>query len=222
MQARGKGGKGGKGQANGGKGGKGGKGQPVTLTAAQTAALAVRAAPALSSQDVVKKQKKTGKELRQMLAPVPDEGEEPQPGATALVTILTLSERAALKVHGPLGQIALNAIPAMLLEEAQPREGDEVRTGTQAREQFMIITIICSSAPLILRPIDSSYYDHHFEQFPRYYTLRATCNQAGAACPSNLDVLMGELSEAGPVTLAHIGAMAQRLDSLTVRRTRTA
>jgi hypothetical protein len=152
MQARGKGGKG---QANGGKGGKGGEGQPVTLTGAHTAALVLRAASALSSQDTVKRQKKIGKELRQMLAPVPDGGEEPQPGATALVTILTLSERAALRVDGPLGQIALKAIPALLLEEAHPRGDDEVRAATQAREQLMIITstIIRSSAPpLIIRP----------------------------------------------------------------------
>ena len=121
MQARGKGGKG---QANGGKGGKGGKGQPaVTLAAAETTALAVRAAHTLSSQDIVKRQKRTGKELRQMLAPVLDGDEEPQPGATALVKILTLSERAALRDNGPLGQIALEAIPAVLQEEAESQGG---------------------------------------------------------------------------------------------------
>ena len=133
MQARGKGGKG---QANGGKGGKGGKGQPaVTLTAAQTTALAVRAAHTPSSQDDVKRQKRTGKEVRKMMAPVPDGKEEPQPGATALVKILTLSERAALRDNGPLGQIALEAIPAVLQEEAQSQGGDEVRAATHAREQ---------------------------------------------------------------------------------------
>ena len=135
MQARGKGGKG---QANGGKGGKGGKGgtgQPaVTLTAAQTTALAVRAAHTPSSQDVVKGQKRTGKEVRKMMAPVPDGKEEPQPGATALVKILTLSERAALRDDGILGQIAFEAIPAVLLEKAQPLEGGEVQTATHARE----------------------------------------------------------------------------------------
>ena len=44
-----------------GKGGKGGKGQPTALTTAQTTALAARAAPDLSSQDDVKKQKMFGK-----------------------------------------------------------------------------------------------------------------------------------------------------------------
>jgi len=132
MQARGKGGKG---QATGGKEGKGGKGQPaVTLTAAQTTALAVRAAHTPSSQDVVKRQKRTGKEVRKMMAPVPDGKEEPQPGATALVKILTLSERAALRDDGILGQIAFEAIPAVLLEKAQPLEGGEVQTATHARE----------------------------------------------------------------------------------------
>jgi len=134
MQARGKGGKG---QATGGKEGKGGKGQPaVTLTAAQTTALAVRAAHTLSSQDIVKRQKRTGKELRQLLAPVLDGDEEPQPGATALVKILTLSERAALRDNGPLGQIALEAIPAVLLEGAQSQGGDEVRAAAHTREQL--------------------------------------------------------------------------------------
>ena len=89
------------------KGAKGGKGQPaVTLTAAETTALAVRAAHTLSSQDIVKRQKRTGKELRQMLAPVPDGDKERQPGATALVKILTLSERAALRDDGTLGSSA--------------------------------------------------------------------------------------------------------------------
>ena len=74
-------------------------------------------------------------ELRQMLAPVLDGDEEPQPGATALVKILTLSERAALRDNGPLGQIALEAIPAVLQEEAQSQGGDEVRAATHAREQ---------------------------------------------------------------------------------------
>jgi hypothetical protein len=99
-------GKSGKGQANGGKGGKESKGPAVTLTAAQTTAHAVRAAPTLSSQDVVKRQKQIGKVLRQMLAPVRDGDEEPQPGATALVKILTLSERAALRDDGTLGSSA--------------------------------------------------------------------------------------------------------------------
>ena len=82
MQARGKGGKG---QATGGKEGKGGKGQPaVTLTAAETTALAVRAAHTLSSQDIVKRQKRTGKELRQLLAPVLDGGRRAAAGCYRL------------------------------------------------------------------------------------------------------------------------------------------
>ena len=48
-------------------------------------------------------------------------------------------------------------------------------------------------------------------------TLHVTCNQEGAACPSNLDVLMEELHAAGPPTLAHFRAMAQRVDSIAVR-----
>ena len=52
-------------------------------------------------------------------------------------------------------------------------------------------------------------------------TLHVTCNQEGAACPSNLDVLMEELHAAGPPTLAHIGAMALRVDSIAVRSART-
>ena len=70
-----------------------------------------------------------------MMAPVPDGKEEPQPGATALVKILTLSERAALRDDGILGQIAFEAIPAVLLEEAQYQVDDEVRAATHARKQ---------------------------------------------------------------------------------------
>ena len=47
--------------------------------------------------------------------------------------------------------------------------------------------------------------------------LHVTCNQAGAACPSNLNVLMDELTAAGPPTLAHFGAFAQHVDSTVSR-----
>ena len=52
-----------------------------------------------------------------------------------MVKILTLSERAALRDNGTLGQIALETIPAVRLEEAQYQVDDEVRAATHAREQ---------------------------------------------------------------------------------------
>ena len=52
-----------------------------------------------------------------------------------MVKISTFSERAALRDEGTLGQIALETIPAVLLEEAQYQVDDEVRAATHAREQ---------------------------------------------------------------------------------------
>jgi hypothetical protein len=93
-----------------------GKGQPTALTAAQTTALAARAAPDLSSQDDVKKQKMIGKYTRRGMAPVPDGGETPAAGAEALITISTLSQRVALKSGGALGDIAMKGLSEVLLE----------------------------------------------------------------------------------------------------------
>lgn len=119
-------------------------------TGVHASALVRRAAPPPSSQDEVKKQRKTGKELRLMLVPVPDGG-TPEPGAAAFVEIMTMSERANLRNDGDLGQIALNAISPGLLQPAQLREDDEVRAATLIASKYSNYLECCT------RPLHSSF-----------------------------------------------------------------